>query len=132
MEEIINGRFVIHKKLGEGGFGEVFLVYDKVIKTVCALKLLRRELSSSKDLHNRFLQEATTWMEFGKHPNIVNVLAVDIFNGDLFLTLEFIPPNQLQVNTLDKQIRVATPTLRQMVQWSLDICEDESMRSRKG
>jgi len=123
MDKIINNRFVVHDKLGEGGFGSVFLVYDQQTDEICALKLVRPELASTKNIHNKFIQEAMIWMEFGKHPNIVNVRSVDKFNGSLFVALEFIPPNELGANTLDKQIRVARPTIRKAIKWALDICE---------
>jgi serine/threonine protein kinase len=54
-----------------------------------------------------------------KHPNIVNVRTVDLFNGSLFLALEFIPPNEMGVNTLQKQLQVAAPTLSQAVRWAI-------------
>jgi eukaryotic-like serine/threonine-protein kinase len=75
MEKLVNDRFAVLKKLGEGGFGDVFLVHDNLVKTICALKVIRRELSSNKNMHDRFIQEAKIWMEFEKHPNIVNVAA---------------------------------------------------------
>lgn len=43
------------------------------------------------------------WMEFWKHPNIVNVRAVDIFNGSLFIALEFVPPGELGDNCLTRE-----------------------------
>src|SRR6185436_18299069 len=73
-----------------------------------------------------------TWMEFGKHPNIVNVRSVDKFNGNLFVALEFIAPNEIGANTLDKQIRVAKPTLRKILKWALDICEGMIFAKSRG
>lgn len=123
MEEVINNRFVVHKKLGEGGFGTVHLAYDRAIQEICALKLIRPELSANRKIHDKFFHEAKTWMEIGKHPNIVNVRAVDYFNGSLFVALEYIPPNELGVNTLDGHIRLFNSSLRRALKYVLDICE---------
>lgn len=132
MEKIINNRFVLKKKLGEGGFGSVFLAYDKQINEICAVKMVRPELATKKNVHDRFIKEAKIWLEFGKHPNIVNVRAIDLFNGKLFLALEFIPPNELGVNTLEKQIRITKPSLRNILKWALNICNGMSYAKSKG
>src|SRR5215470_9003466 len=100
--QIINNRFVVHTPLGQGGFGQVLLVFDQEINEICALKLIRPELASDADIQDKFTKEALIWMEFEKHPNIVNVRSVDFYNGRLFVALEFIPPNELGVNSLDK------------------------------
>ena len=102
--QVINNRFVVHKQLGQGGFGKVFLVYDKRTDEICALKLLRPELAAQRNLQEKFRKEAMIWMEFERHPNIVNVRAVDIFNGSLFIALELVPPGELGDNCLDKII----------------------------
>jgi serine/threonine protein kinase len=56
-DKIINDRFELSDKVGEGGFGEVFLVYDRAIKDIYALKVIRKELASIKQEHDRFLQK---------------------------------------------------------------------------
>jgi serine/threonine protein kinase len=65
MQKIINNRFVVHQKLGEGGFGSVFLVLDQNTNEICALKLIRPELSALNYLHVSFQKEAIIWMECG-------------------------------------------------------------------
>lgn len=132
METVINNRFELLKKLGEGGFGSVYLVRDRAIEEVCALKLIRPELANRREIQESFHKEALIWMEFGRHPNIVNVRAVDLFNGSLFVAVEFIPPNEIGACTLDKQIRVAKPSLRRVLKWALDICEGMTFAKSKG
>lgn len=132
METLINNRFEIKKKLGEGGFGSVYLVHDRAINEVCALKLIRPHLAARKDIQDSFRKEAVIWMEFGQHPNIVTVRAVDLFNGSLFVALEFIPPNEFGACTLDKQIRSCKPSLRSALKWALDICQGMAFAKAKG
>jgi len=121
-DEIINGRFVVHSPIGQGGFGQVLLVYDREIREICALKKIRPELTSVKDIQDKFAKEAKIWMEFEKHPNIVNVRTVDFFNGCLFLALEFIPPNEIGVNTLDKVLEKSRVSLATALKWGIEIC----------
>jgi serine/threonine protein kinase len=45
MRQTINNRFVVIQKIGEGGMGSVFLVYDLAIEEICALKLIREGIT---------------------------------------------------------------------------------------
>jgi serine/threonine protein kinase len=71
-------------------------------------------------------------MRLGKHPNIVSVRSVDYFNGRLVLALEFITPNELGVNTLEKQLEVKKLDLHETLKWALDVCEGMSFANSKG
>ena len=130
--QVINNRFVVHKQLGEGGFGKVFLVYDRGTDEVCALKLLRPELSAQRNLQEKFRSEAMIWMEFGKHPNIVNVRAVDIFNGSLFIALELVPPGELGDNCLDKIIQKRRISQQTTIKWGIELCDALIYANSKG
>ena len=128
----INNRFIVHKQLGEGGFGKVFLVYDKDTDEICALKLLRPELVAQTDLQERFRSEAMIWMEFERHPNIVNVRAVDIFNGSLFIALEFVPPGELGDNCLDKILLNRRISQQTAIKWGIELCDALIHANSKG
>ena len=120
---VINNRFIVHKQLGEGGFGKVFLVYDRDTDEICALKLLRPELAAQIDLQEQFRGEAMIWMEFERHPNIVNVRAVDIFNGSLFIALQFIPPGVLGDNCIDEILRNRRISQQTAIKWAIELCD---------
>ena len=120
--QVINNRFVVHKKLGEGGIGKVFLVHDRDTDEICALKLLHPELVAQRNLKEKFRSEAMIWMEFGKHPNIVYVRAVDVFNGSLFIALELVPPGELGGNCLDKIIQKRRISLQTTIKWGIELC----------
>lgn len=118
---VVNQRFVIHSLLGEGGFGHVYLAFDREIGRICALKMLRPELSSDAQLQDSFTNEARIWLNLGKHPNVVSALAVDLFNGRLFISLEFIPPDERGVNTLGQAMSKRTITLPLALKWAIEI-----------
>lgn len=121
-ETVIRDRFLVHRKIGEGGFGNVFLVSDLETKELCALKMLRPELAANKSLQEKFQDEAMIWMQFGKHPNIVGVRSIDLYNGRLFIALEFVPPNESGVNSLNQVIAQTKVSYLQTVIWAIQLC----------
>src|SRR5690554_7655738 len=80
------GRFHIRKRLGGGGFGEVFLAEDPTIGRQVAIKVFRPKdenliafaTSSNTEgldiLRTRFLSEAKILARLDDEPHIVNVL----------------------------------------------------------
>jgi len=41
--DVIHGEYEICKVLGAGGFGEVYLAYDRATESFCALKTIRSD-----------------------------------------------------------------------------------------
>ncbi|MDR3623460.1 MAG: serine/threonine-protein kinase [Paludisphaera borealis] len=65
------GRFQLRERLGDGGFGEVFLAYDPRLDRDVALKVLRLA-NPSERVMERFFREARAAARLD-HPNIVAV-----------------------------------------------------------
>ncbi len=131
-KQIINNRFEVLSPLGQGGFGQVFLALDEQTNRICALKLIRQELASDGDIQERFKKEATIWLEFEKHPNIVNAQSLDFYNGRLFIALEFIPPDDLGINTLDGYLAKKRIPLQLALKWGIEICEGMTYAISRG
>jgi serine/threonine-protein kinase len=68
--DLIESRYRVLKKLGEGGMGTVFLAEHALIKRRVALKLLHPELATEAEVVERFMNEARAAGTLG-HPNIV-------------------------------------------------------------
>lgn len=132
MSDVINRRFEILTKLGEGGFGTVLLVRDREIREICALKLIRPELAADSTIQAKFAKEAAIWMAMQKHPNVVSVRSLDYFNGRLFIAIEFIPPDDLGINTLDKYISKKRIPIELSLRWALQICQGMRHAASKG
>lgn len=83
------GRFVLERKLGSGGMGEVFLATDPDLKRQVALKFLLRE-SRSDESHRVRLQREAQAMARLLHPNVAIAHDVGSFRGQTFVAMEFI------------------------------------------
>ena len=86
--------FRIIRLLGRGGMGEVYLARDEQLGRKVALKVIRRELSSTGDSLERFLFEARTTARFN-HPHIVTIYAVGQVNGTPYVALEYLEGQNL-------------------------------------
>jgi len=65
-------RFVIKRKLGEGGMGEVYLAEDTKLGRDVAIKLLRPEFFDNVDRLDRFRREAQTSAKIS-HSNVMSI-----------------------------------------------------------
>ena len=82
------GRFVLLRKLGEGGMGEVFAAYDEQLDRRVAIKLLHSDYTSDEG-RLRLVREAQALARVA-HPNVVTVFEVGQLDGDVFLAMEFV------------------------------------------
>jgi eukaryotic-like serine/threonine-protein kinase len=92
---LIAGRYRIHRLLGEGGMGQVYLAEHEAIEKKVALKVLRPEYSIKPDIVARFQQEAISASRI-KHPNVLDVFDFGRLDNDcFFLAMEFLEGNDL-------------------------------------
>lgn len=68
--DVVEGRYRIIRKLGEGGMGTVFLAEHTLINRRVAMKFLHPELATDAIVVERFMNEARAAGTLG-HPNIV-------------------------------------------------------------
>ena len=76
LRSTLGHRYAIERELGHGGMGAVFLVRDRQLDRLAALKVLPPEFAIEPALRERFLRETRTAASFS-HPNIVPVFAVE-------------------------------------------------------
>jgi serine/threonine protein kinase len=70
--EVLDGRYRMIRKLGEGGMGEVYAAEHVHIEKRFAVKLLRPEIVSNAEAVSRFRQEARSASSIG-HRNIIGI-----------------------------------------------------------
>ena len=56
--QTLDGRYLIERKIGEGGMGVVFAARHLVIERPLAIKVLKREVARDASTIKRFVQEA--------------------------------------------------------------------------
>jgi serine/threonine protein kinase len=92
------GPYEIESLLGAGGMGEVYSARDTRLQRTVAIKILPAHLSSSPDLHARFVQEAKSISAL-QHPNICVLHDIGSQGGTDFMVMELVAGQ-----TLDKLI----------------------------
>ncbi|MBL9039288.1 MAG: protein kinase, partial [Archangium sp.] len=90
-DALIDGRYRLLEKLGEGGMGAVFKVEHVRLGKVAALKLMRTDVAIDEGMKGRFLQESRVVAKLS-HPNTVHVFdAGQTADGALFMAMEYVP-----------------------------------------
>jgi eukaryotic-like serine/threonine-protein kinase len=87
------GRYVVMEPVGRGGMGIVYSAYDPKLKREVAVKLLRPDRPGEK--HGLALLEEAQALARPNHPNIVTVYDVGVFNGQVFIAMDFVPGGTL-------------------------------------
>lgn len=103
------GRFHVRKRLGGGGFGEVFLAEDPTIGRQVAIKVFRPKdenliafaTSSNTEgldiLRTRFLNEAKILAQLDEEPHIVSVLEFgEMADGTPYYVMPYLPNSLAQ------------------------------------
>jgi serine/threonine protein kinase len=88
----IGGRFEIFA-VHEGGMSLVYVVNDHLgsgDRSVVALKTLKDELLGHRVRRSRFATECRLWVQLGRHKNIVQAHAVEIFGSKPYVVIELI------------------------------------------
>ncbi|MDW8283107.1 MAG: serine/threonine-protein kinase [Myxococcales bacterium] len=90
---LLNGRYLVQAKLGEGGMGLVYRALQVGLHRPCALKLLRPELGLSAhadELVRRFRREARLGCHL-QHEGLVQVFDLDQMpDGTLYYVMELL------------------------------------------
>jgi formylglycine-generating enzyme required for sulfatase activity/tRNA A-37 threonylcarbamoyl transferase component Bud32 len=88
------GPYQLIRKLGAGGFGEVWLALDSSGSTPREVAV-KTPLNQEIDL-DALLQEATVWARVTGHPNVLEFLAARVFDGQVALVSEYAPDGSLK------------------------------------
>jgi serine/threonine-protein kinase len=91
----IDGKYRIVQRLGIGGMGEVFKVEHTFLGSTRVVKIIRAQISSSSDIHERFLREARMATKV-QHPNVATLHDFSALpDGSHYMVWEFIDGENL-------------------------------------
>ena len=122
--DLIGGKYVVYRKVGEGGFGVVYLVQNRETGETVALKTFRDELLADPAARQAFKNEALMWVRLGEHPYILAAQWVDDFSGRLFVSMDYIAPDDRgRVSLQDHLLHPSGPLpLEQTLLWGIQFC----------
>ncbi len=112
-EPIRIGDFILEKKLGEGGMGQVFKARQVGLDRDVALKILPAASAQNEEFKARFYREAQNAAKL-IHPNIIQIYTISTYEGIPYFAMEFVEGLDLQ-QILDGQAE-AMPTLPEIVE----------------
>lgn len=108
--QTLNGTYVVEFVVGEGGMGRVYRAHHtRIANKQFAIKVLREELSSNREMVARFLREAETAACIS-HTNVVEVFDVDETRAHcMYLVCEYLEGIELSEH-LRNCTRLEIPT----------------------
>ena len=86
---ILNGRYQIIRPVGNGGMAEVFLAHDQLLDRNVAIKMLRDQFLSDKELLEQFQREAKSAARL-VHPYIINIYDVVNDGANQYIVMEYV------------------------------------------
>ena len=88
--QVLDDRYEIVRKIGEGGVGTVYLARHVTLGNQVAVKILKHELATGTEASERFLREARITTQVA-HPNVAAVRDFgQLDDGRLYMVLDFI------------------------------------------
>lgn len=119
------GRFQLRAELGRGAFGRVYRAFDPTLTREVALKIPSVKARHGK-LGRRFLREAQAAAKL-RHPNLVTVFEAGVADGTLYIASELVTGRSLV-----EECKMHWPSIRQSVQWVLQIAEALDYAHKQG
>ena len=97
--------YKILEKLGEGGMGVVYKAHDTELDRDVALKFLPHHITMDESEQARFLQEARA-AALLNHPNICTVHAIEKWESEQFIVMEFVDGKTLREIIAKGQLKI--------------------------
>ena len=93
--EVIEGLYEV-RDMTAGGMGIVYFVNHINWNTMLAVKSPNLRMLGNEENIKRFIREAETWVDLGKHPNIATCFYVRIIEGIPRIFIEYVEGGNLK------------------------------------
>ncbi|MEA3458347.1 MAG: protein kinase [Candidatus Thermoplasmatota archaeon] len=126
---VISERYEVKEKIGQGGFGAVYLVFDKNMNVEKALKIIPEAIISDAEAMFDLRKEAQTMIALN-HPNIVRVYDFHQSGAVKFIDMEYLDGKtltEIKLEFSNKQIPEA-----RVKEYALKIAEGMAYAHEKG
>jgi eukaryotic-like serine/threonine-protein kinase len=90
------GNYVVHECIGQGAMGNIYRAEHALLEKPVALKVMDASLLANPEARARFLREGQAAASI-KHPNVVDITDVGVFEGTPYLVMELLAGEDLQV-----------------------------------
>ncbi len=87
--ELLDGRYVIQRKLARGGMATVYLADDQRLTRTVAIKVMHEGLGDDQDFIGKFDREARAAARLS-HPNVVSVFDQGVHRGRPYIVMEYV------------------------------------------
>jgi serine/threonine-protein kinase len=115
--EVLDGRYHVERKIGEGGMSVVYLANDVSTEERYAIKVLSADLSRDKNAMARLRREASLGMRLA-HPNVCHIIRLgETQDGLVYVVMPYVQGEVLS----DRNIRKDTLPLDEVVRFVTDI-----------
>ena len=117
--QFIAGRFRIECEIGRGGMGTVYRATHLGLERPVAVKIIKQEFASDRDVADRFLREARTMARL-RHPHAAMIFdAGNLPDGRHFIIMEFVEGTTLS-EALVRDVRFSP---ERAVKIAIQICD---------
>jgi serine/threonine protein kinase len=90
VDQVLDGRYRIVRKVGEGGMSFVYLANDTATKDRYAIKVLSQALSNDQNAMQRLKREASLGMRLA-HPNVCHIIRMgETQDGLVYVVMPFV------------------------------------------
>jgi tRNA A-37 threonylcarbamoyl transferase component Bud32 len=105
---VLDERYRITERLGEGGMGAVFVAEHLKLRKQVALKMIRAELAGNGEVAVRFAREAMATAQF-EHPHVASAIDYGtVAEGGAYLVMQLVRGQSLR-DLLETQKRLPWP-----------------------
>ena len=124
--KVIDGRYEIQQRVGEGGMGVVYRARQMSIDRVIALKMLNAQMQGDQQWVQRFYNEAKACSRL-QHPNTIRMFDFgQTQDGRLFMTMEFLDGVSLR-DALQRGPLAAHRVVKVLIQCCASLAEAHSI-----